>query len=113
MQTYGSVRSDHRQGKINACRSIARVILRFGCSLQLDDVQDLENSPNKSSMSHFKMELTDGWYGIPATIDSAMANLIAFGKVREGTKLITSRAELLNCDQGCSPLEVNSLISRH
>lgn len=31
---------------------------------------------------------------------------ISTGKIREGTKLVVSGAELLNCDQGFYPLEV-------
>lgn len=38
-----------------------------------------------------------------------MRNNIIQGKVKEGTKLITYGSELLHCDQGCSPLEVNTI----
>lgn len=53
------------------------------------------------------MILTDGWYSIQASIDQAMMKHIISGKIKEGTKLLTYGSELLNCDQGCSPLEVN------
>lgn len=52
------------------------------------------------------MILTDGWYSIPDSIDITMMNYIMSGKIREGTKLMTFGAELLNLDQGCPPLEV-------
>ncbi|KAL0126270.1 hypothetical protein PUN28_004993 [Cardiocondyla obscurior] len=53
----------------------------------------------------WKIELTDGWYGINGCIDIGMVKNISTGKVREGTKLVVSGAELLNCDQGFHPLE--------
>lgn len=53
-----------------------------------------------------KLLLTDGWYSIQASIDEAMMKHVISGKVKEGTKLLTYGSELLNCDQGCSPLEV-------
>lgn len=66
----------------------------------------MDTSPKVLNKNHWKMILTDGWYSIPAFIDATMMNNIASGKIREGTKLITFGAELLNLDQGCSPLEV-------
>jgi len=73
----------------------------------------------------WRIELTDGWYSVNACIDIGMVRNISTGKIREGTKLVMSGAELLNCDQGFYPLEVgvdfyrnrkrkpvNSLISR-
>lgn len=59
-------------------------------------------------MFKWKIELTDGWYSIQACVDVDMIKNISNGKVREGTKLITYGAELLNCDQGCYPLEVSA-----
>ncbi|XP_012140339.2 breast cancer type 2 susceptibility protein [Megachile rotundata] len=55
-----------------------------------------------------KVMVTDGWYSIQADIDYAMVTNIISGKVKEGTKLVTYGSELLNCEQGCSPLEVPS-----
>lgn len=52
------------------------------------------------------MELTDGWYSIWATVDTAMVNLIKQGKVYVGTKLVIYGAELINCSEGCDPLQV-------
>lgn len=56
------------------------------------------------------MILTDGWYSIPASVDLAMTNYIASGKIQEGSKLIMSGAELLNCNKGCSPLQVSTVV---
>ncbi|KYN09321.1 Breast cancer type 2 susceptibility protein like protein [Trachymyrmex cornetzi] len=53
----------------------------------------------------WKIELTDGWYSTNACIDIGMVKNISTGKIREGTKLLLSGAELLNCDQGFYPLE--------
>lgn len=40
-----------------------------------------------------------------------MVKNVMSGKVKEGTKLITYGSELLNCDQGYLPLEVNILLN--
>ncbi|XP_011879732.1 PREDICTED: breast cancer type 2 susceptibility protein homolog [Vollenhovia emeryi] len=55
--------------------------------------------------SRWKIELTDGWYSINACIDLGAVRNISIGKIKEGTKLVVSGAELLNCDQGFHPLE--------
>ncbi|XP_032670254.1 breast cancer type 2 susceptibility protein homolog isoform X2 [Odontomachus brunneus] len=56
----------------------------------------------------WKIELTDGWYSIPACIDLGMVKNVSTGKVREGTKLLVYGAELLNCDVACYPLEARA-----
>ncbi|XP_069684155.1 breast cancer type 2 susceptibility protein homolog isoform X2 [Periplaneta americana] len=56
----------------------------------------------------FELELTDGWYGLNAVVDQEMCHRIRRGTIAVGTKLISHGAELLNCEQGCSPLEVGS-----
>ncbi|XP_046492215.1 breast cancer type 2 susceptibility protein isoform X1 [Neodiprion pinetum] len=87
-----------------ACR---RMILCVATITKIENDQGLEKMELRTiSTSQWRVELTDGWYSITASIDAAMSRLIAFGKVREGTKLVTCRAELLNSDQGCSPLEM-------
>lgn len=52
------------------------------------------------------IELTDGWYSIPASVDSAMQSYISSGKLQEGTKLMIQGAELLNLEEGRYPLEI-------
>lgn len=58
----------------------------------------------------WKIEVTDGWYSIPVSFDTAMMKNIIDGKIQEGTKIITYGAELNNCNQGCYPLEVRKKI---
>lgn len=64
-------------------------------------------------MPKWKIELTDGWYSIPACIDIGMMKNVSTGKVREGTKLLICGAELLNCDVACYPLEVRRFRSAY
>ncbi|XP_012267255.2 breast cancer type 2 susceptibility protein homolog [Athalia rosae] len=88
----------------SACR---RMVLCVATVTKLTKLPSSQSrSPRTTPISHWIIELTDGWYSIPATIDEAMVHFVVVGKVREGTKLITSRAELLNCDQGCYPLNI-------
>lgn len=53
-----------------------------------------------------EIELSDRWYTIRAVIDPAMQSLVDEGKVKVGTKLMIQSSELLNCNEGCSPLEI-------
>ena len=54
----------------------------------------------------YEVELTDGWYDITTSIDPFLSSMIDKKIIVVGTKLIMSGAELLNCPQGISPLEV-------
>ncbi|KAJ9574867.1 hypothetical protein L9F63_007962 [Diploptera punctata] len=56
----------------------------------------------------YELELTDGWYGIITSVDQELTKRIHRGTVSIGTKLISYGAELVNCEQACSPLEVGS-----
>ncbi|XP_063241128.1 uncharacterized protein LOC134541540 [Bacillus rossius redtenbacheri] len=60
---------------------------------------------SKRDTGPYELELTDGWYSVMASVDHEMCRLIEAKVVSVGTKLITYGAELLNCDQGCLPLE--------
>ncbi|XP_060811194.1 breast cancer type 2 susceptibility protein homolog isoform X2 [Bombus pascuorum] len=81
-----------------------RMVLCVSSINKCDD-SDIENK-NQLKTSSKKLILTDGWYSIQASIDQAMMKHITSGKIKEGTKLLTYGSELLNCDQGCSPLEI-------
>jgi breast cancer 2 susceptibility protein len=58
----------------------------------------------------YELELTDGWYSLTAVVDQELCQRIQRGTVAVGTKLISYGAELLNSEQGCSPLEVSHLL---
>ncbi|XP_024084082.1 breast cancer type 2 susceptibility protein-like isoform X2 [Cimex lectularius] len=53
-----------------------------------------------------ELEITDGWYSVFTLVDPEMVELVRSNKVKIGTKLIVHGAELLNCDDGCDPLNV-------
>ncbi|XP_065161772.1 breast cancer type 2 susceptibility protein-like [Atheta coriaria] len=49
--------------------------------------------------------LTDGWYPIRTSIDQLLSQQIYKGKLVVGTKLMIQGAEILDCDDGCHPLD--------
>ncbi|XP_076669927.1 uncharacterized protein LOC143369629 [Andrena cerasifolii] len=83
-----------------------RMVLCVSSIIECDDSAITSKSPNQLKMPSNRLILTDGWYSVQASIDQAMIKNIMSGKLKEGTKLMTYGSELLNCDQGCSPLEV-------
>ncbi|EZA50099.1 Breast cancer type 2 susceptibility protein-like protein [Ooceraea biroi] len=82
-----------------------RMILCVSSIVENSNVSTEVGKSPRIGAPKWKIELTDGWYGIPACIDAGLARAISMGKIREGAKLVVSGAELLNCDQGCYPLE--------
>lgn len=61
-------------------------------------------------LPRWRIEATDGWYSIPLAIDKPMTDYIAAGKLKEGTKIITYGAELLDCERGFFPLDVSIIM---
>ncbi|CAH2101678.1 unnamed protein product [Euphydryas editha] len=62
-----------------------------------------------SENKNIELSLTDGWYCIKACTDRMIDKLICDGKICVGTKLAICGAELMNCEQGIAPWEVNDL----
>lgn len=56
--------------------------------------------------SGLELELTDGWYSVTTSIDQDMQYRVKKGTITIGTKLIMHNAELMNCTEGCFPLQV-------
>lgn len=54
----------------------------------------------------YELELSDGWYSVRTKIDLLMNKIISDGKFQIGDKIYTVGSVLLNCLQGCDPLEV-------
>jgi breast cancer 2 susceptibility protein len=58
-----------------------------------------------STGAQYKIELTDGWYSIQAVLDSKLCEFLRSGRVRVGTKLLISNAQLVGADDGVDPLD--------
>lgn len=52
------------------------------------------------------VELSDGWYCIPAKLDVPLLDLINRRRIQTGHKLCTTGAELVGSQDPCTPLEV-------
>ncbi|XP_055492834.1 LOW QUALITY PROTEIN: breast cancer type 2 susceptibility protein [Leucoraja erinacea] len=59
----------------------------------------------KSDMSFGVIEVTDGWYGIKALLDSPLTALLQKRRLVVGQKIIVHGAELVGSQDPCSPLE--------
>lgn len=57
------------------------------------------------SKEEVRLELTDGWYALPATVDSVLMQFIEKQKVKVGTKLMICNGSLLGSDDGVDPLD--------
>ena len=60
-----------------------------------------------ASVGANEMEVTDGWYSLPCRVEegSQLQRLLQAGKILQGTKIVTSGADLEGGEQGCHPLE--------
>nr|CAD7433930.1 unnamed protein product [Timema monikensis] len=102
------------QGWLDLCVTRVVKVSRDGWCRVWPELSRVVKAPLKSPVEskmetmispRYELEVTDGWYGILASVDVEMCRLIESKIVTIGTKLMTHSAELLNCDQGCSPPE--------
>ena len=49
------------------------------------------------------MEVSNGWYAVPAILDGVLSNLVGSGKIRVGSKLVICNAQLVGSDDGIDP----------
>ncbi|XP_050456602.1 breast cancer type 2 susceptibility protein homolog isoform X2 [Cataglyphis hispanica] len=87
-----------------------RMILCVSSIVENNNVNTEIGKSPRVGVPKWRIELTDGWYSIPICIDIGLVKSISTGKIREGTKLVVSGAELLNCDQGFYPLEAPATV---
>ncbi|CAI9557236.1 unnamed protein product, partial [Staurois parvus] len=60
------------------------------------------NDPKQASAV---IEVTDGWYGIKALLDTSLTALLHRRRLFIGQKIIVHGAELVGSEDACSPLE--------
>ena len=69
----------------------------------------LHNLPQRSFT--VRLELTDGWYSVPAKLDSNLTSFVENGKIRVGSKLLCN-PQLVGIESGIDPLDVNYCSAR-
>ena len=70
---------------------------------------------DRAASSHekeFCLELTDGWYPIPAVMDEHLQTFVKEDKIKVGSKLLISSAELVGAEDGIDPLDDSYYTSR-
>jgi breast cancer 2 susceptibility protein len=66
----------------------------------------------KNVIDEIRLELSDGWYAVPAILDSVLSNLVGSGKIRVGSKLMICNAQLVGSEDGVDPLDDDYLSDR-
>lgn len=52
------------------------------------------------------VEVTEGWYSLPAILDPPLKYMVQSGRITVGTKIITCGAELVGSAEPCHPLDI-------
>lgn len=88
-----------------ACKTLILCISKIiSLSADLSHVSDKNTSvENKREVA--VIEVTDGWYGIRAVLDSALQSLLYRERLCVGQKIIVHGAELVGSQDACTPLE--------
>ncbi|KAL7544940.1 hypothetical protein ACHAWF_008312, partial [Thalassiosira exigua] len=60
---------------------------------------------SKQSVEELRLELTDGWYAVPALLDCVLTELVQKGKLQVGSKIFCVNAQLAGSDDGVDPLD--------
>jgi len=77
-----------------------------------EDQDKHSNNNNRTAVSSslsndhiVKLEVTDGWYSVPAILDEALSSFVHSGRITIGSKIVTCGAILLGCEEGIDPLD--------
>ena len=54
------------------------------------------------------IKVSDGWYEVRASLDQALCDVVARGRLRVGDKIVTYGAELVGVQDACHPLQVRT-----
>lgn len=70
-----------------------------------DDAKRDDTNAMNPEYDRYILELTDGWYSMPAAPDARLCEFIADGTIRIGTKLLVSNSAMTGYDDGIDPLD--------
>ncbi|XP_072171447.1 uncharacterized protein [Diadema setosum] len=80
--------------------------IKDGSGITVSGDNDAATGKSLPGTGHPTLELTDGWYSVPAVIDTPLAGLVKSGRIKCGTKLCVYGAEIIGSQDACSPLEI-------
>jgi breast cancer 2 susceptibility protein len=83
---------------------VARIRLLESSALGVDDVGETGLSSSRRDHTYL-LELTDGWYALPAKPDTHLCKFILNGTIQVGTKLLISNSSMTGFDEGIDPLD--------
>ena len=69
-------------------------------------------SPMRAQREELRLELTDGWYSVPAVLDGHLEAFVEEEKIKIGSKLLVAGAELVGSEDGVDPLDASYVPSR-
>lgn len=83
----------------------APIVLCVAQILRFRSKGDGQQTGKNTVTEEIRLELTDGWYGIPAVIDTILQTFVANEKIRVGSKLLICNAQISGSDDGVDPLD--------
>jgi hypothetical protein len=91
-------------------RDVPASCMMILCVARVQNISVPENEGSVSAAdditaSRYVLELTDGWYSVPAAPDDEICYRIANGGIRIGTKLLVSNSAMTGFDDGVDPLD--------
>ena len=68
-------------------------------------VDEMEQQTQSQTEPDYMLELTDGWYSLPAMPDYHLCDIISRGTIQVGTKLLVTNSSMTGFDEGIDPLD--------
>jgi hypothetical protein len=76
--------------------------------LMISDIVEIKQPLHYNTSSKYRLQLTDGWYQVPACIDLRMERVIIKNKLKVGSKLSVCGAKIIGDLEARSPLDISN-----
>jgi hypothetical protein len=66
---------------------------------------EVTSNEGDRNLANLRIEVSDGWYSVPAVLDTALSWFVRNGVLKIGSKVAISSARLIGADDGIDPLD--------